>query len=65
MSNLARQDMYFERFIDLVEIIRRVEQVSAEEVCALANEIFLSDLIAVTLLGNLNGLKLPRTALRC
>jgi predicted Zn-dependent peptidase len=65
MSNLARQDMYFDRFIDQDEIIRRVEQVTSEEVCGLANEIFQSDKIAVTLLGNLNGLKLPRTALRC
>ena len=65
MSNLARQDMYFDRFIDQDEIIRRVEQVTSEEVCALANEIFQSDRIAVTLLGNLNGLKLPRTALQC
>ena len=65
MSNLARQDMYFDRFIDQDEIIQRVEQVSAEEVCALANEIFLSDQVAITLLGNLNGLKLPRTAIQC
>jgi predicted Zn-dependent peptidase len=65
MSNLARQDMYFDRFIDQDEIIQRVEQVSVDDVRALANEIFKSELIAITLLGNLDGLKLPRSAVRC
>jgi predicted Zn-dependent peptidase len=65
MSNLARQDMYFDRFISQDEIIQRVEGVSANEICALANEMFQSEKIAVTLLGNLDGLKLPRTALQC
>jgi predicted Zn-dependent peptidase len=65
MSNLARQDMYFDRFISQDEIIQRVEGVSANEICALANEMFQREKIAVTLLGNLDGLKLPRTALQC
>jgi predicted Zn-dependent peptidase len=64
MSNLARQDMYFDRFIGQDEIIRSVEAVSAEQVSDLANEIFTRDSVAVTLLGNLNGLKLPRTAIQ-
>jgi predicted Zn-dependent peptidase len=65
MSNLARQEMYFDRFIDQDEIIQRVEGVTAEEITALANQIFRSELVAVTLLGNLNGLKLPRAAIAC
>lgn len=64
MSNLARQDMYFDRFIGQDEIIRSVEAVTAEQVADLANEIFTRDSVAVTLLGNLNGLKLPRTAIQ-
>jgi predicted Zn-dependent peptidase len=65
MSNLARQEMYFDRFIDQDEIIQRVEGVTADNITALANQIFRSELVAVTLLGNLNGLKLPRTAIAC
>lgn len=65
MSNLARQEMYFDRFISQDEIIRSVESVTAEEVCTLANEIFKSEKVAVTLLGNLDGLKLPRSAVVC
>jgi predicted Zn-dependent peptidase len=64
MSNLARQDMYFERFIGQDEIIRSVEAVTAQQVAELANEIFTRDAVAVTLLGNLDGLKLPRTAIQ-
>ena len=64
MSNLARQDMYFERFIGQDEIIRSVEAVTAQQVADLANEIFTRDAVAVTLLGNLDGLKLPRTAIQ-
>jgi predicted Zn-dependent peptidase len=64
MSNLARQDMYFERFIGQDEIIRCVEAVTAAQVADLANEIFTRDAVAVTLLGNLNGLKLPRAAIQ-
>ena len=64
MSNLARQDMYFDRFIGQDEIIRSVEAVTADQVTNLANEIFTRDAVAITLLGNLNGLKLPRTAIQ-
>ena len=36
MSNLARQQMYFERFFSLDEILERVEAVTEEEVMAMA-----------------------------
>jgi len=32
MSNLARQEMYFDRFFDLDEIIERVEAVTAGDI---------------------------------
>jgi predicted Zn-dependent peptidase len=65
MSNLARQEMYFGQFIDFDEIIRRVEEVTAQDLANLANEFFRGDAIAVTVLGNLNGLKLTRDQLAC
>jgi predicted Zn-dependent peptidase len=65
MSNLARQEMYFDRFFGLDEIIRRIELVTAEELTQLAGELFHSDRIAVTVLGNLDGLKLTREQLAC
>jgi predicted Zn-dependent peptidase len=65
MSNLARQEMYFDRFFGMDELIEKIEQVSAEELKALAEEFFQTDSIAVTVLGNLDGFKLHREQLAC
>ena len=65
MSNLARQQMYFNYFFDQEEILKRVEAVTAEQVKAKANELFKPELVAVTLLGRLDGLKMPRERLVC
>jgi len=65
MSNLARQEMYFDRFIGLDEIVNSIEAVTAQNVVSLANEFFVPQNIAVTVLGNLNGLKISRDQLTC
>ncbi len=65
MSNLARQEMYFDRFYGLDELIEKIEAVTAEELQTLANTFFQTDNIAVTILGNLNGLRLTREQLAC
>jgi predicted Zn-dependent peptidase len=65
MSNLARQQMYFERFFGLDEIIDRVEAVTEDEVMAMATELFKPYKVALTLLGRLDGLHLNRSQLVC
>jgi len=65
MSNLARQEMYFDRFFGLDELIERIEKVTVDELTVLSNEFFQTESIAVTVLGNLNGLKLTRDQLAC
>jgi predicted Zn-dependent peptidase len=65
MSNLARQEMYFDHFYTLDELIQKIESVTAEELKDLANQFFQTDSIAVTVLGNLNGVKLTREQLAC
>jgi predicted Zn-dependent peptidase len=65
MSNLARQEMYFDRFYTMDELIEKIEGVTADELKELANEFFRTESIAVTVLGNLNGLKLTRDQLAC
>ena len=65
MSNLARQEMYFDRFYGLDELIERIEAVTAEDLQQTANQFFRTDQIAVTVLGNLQGLKLTREQLAC
>lgn len=65
MSNLARQEMYFDRFFSLDETIEQIESVTAAELSEMANQLFQTDKIAVTVLGNLDGLKLSREQLIC
>lgn len=65
MSNLARQEMYFDRFFTLDELIENIEAVRAEDLRTMAEEFFRTDSIAVTVLGNLDGLKLRRSHLTC
>jgi predicted Zn-dependent peptidase len=65
MSNLARQAMYFEQFYGMDDLIAKIESVTAEDLQQLAEEFFHTDSIAVTVLGNLNGLKITREQLAC
>src|SRR5215467_8125592 len=65
MSNLARQEMYFDRFYGLDELIEKIQAVTAEELKDLGNYFFKTENIAVTVLGNLNGLRLTREQLEC
>jgi predicted Zn-dependent peptidase len=65
MSNLARQELYFDRFYSMDEIIDRVESVTTDDLIRLALEYFQTGSIAVTVLGNLNGLKISRDQLTC
>jgi predicted Zn-dependent peptidase len=65
MSNLARQQMYFERFFGLEEILAMVEGVTEEQVMEMAARLFQPERVAVTLLGRLDGLRLTRSRLAC
>jgi predicted Zn-dependent peptidase len=65
MSNLARQDMYFDRFYGMDELIEKIEAVTVEDLQEMANDFFRTQSIAVTVLGNLNGLKVSRDQLAC
>ncbi len=65
MSNLARQAMYFDRFYGMDQLIQRIEAVTSEDLKQLAEEFFQTESIAVTVLGNLDGLKLRREQLAC
>ncbi|HVN94580.1 MAG TPA: pitrilysin family protein [Terracidiphilus sp.] len=65
MANLARQEMYFHHFFSADEIIARIGAVTAEQVQAMAQQLFQPERIAVTLLGRLDGVKLSRSRLVC
>jgi predicted Zn-dependent peptidase len=65
MSNLARQEMYFKRFFTLDELVERIEGVTHHDIQRLANTFFDPKQIALTVLGNLKGLKITRDELAC
>jgi predicted Zn-dependent peptidase len=65
MANLARQEIYFHQFVTEEEVIARIDEVSADQVQAMAQRLFDPARIAVTLLGRLDGVKLSRSKLAC
>jgi predicted Zn-dependent peptidase len=65
MSNLARQEMYFDHFFGVDEILQKVEEVNEEQVMAMANRLFAPEKVAVTMLGRLDGIKVTRGNLVC
>jgi len=65
MSNLARQEMYFQRFYAVPEILDQVAQVTSADLMRMAQQLFVPESVAVALLGNLNGLKITREHLAC
>ena len=65
MSTLARQEMFFGRFFTLDEIVERIEAVTAEEIAAILQQFFRTELISLTILGRLDGLRIPRKMLTC
>jgi len=63
MSHLARQEIYFDRQFGLDETLQGIEQVTAEEVQRVAVDLFRNGSLAATVLGNVNGLQIPRERL--
>jgi len=63
MSHLARQEIYFDRQFGLDETLAGIEKVTAQDVQRVATELFKNDSLAATVLGNVNGLQIPRERL--
>jgi predicted Zn-dependent peptidase len=63
MSHLARQEIYFDRQFSLDETLQGIERVSPEDVLRVAGELFSNGSLAATVLGQVNGLQLPRERL--
>jgi predicted Zn-dependent peptidase len=65
MSNLARQEIFYDRLHSMDEITTNIEAVTSAEVQQVAAEFFVPERVAATMLGNLSGLKLTRKLLLC
>ena len=65
MSNLARQEIFYDRLHGIDEITAHIEAVTSEEVQQVAREFFVPESVAVTILGNLSGMELTRKQMFC
>jgi predicted Zn-dependent peptidase len=63
MSHLARQEIYFDRQFGLDETLQGIEKVTPAEVQRVAVDLFKNGSLAATVLGNVNGLQIPRERL--
>jgi predicted Zn-dependent peptidase len=65
MSNLARQELYFDHFMSLDEMLYSIESVTREEVLAIAQEFFNTENIALAVLGRIGDTQISREDLVC
>ncbi len=63
MSHLARQEIYFDRQFGLDETLLGIERVTTADVQRVAHDLFRNGSLAATVLGNVNGLDIPRERL--
>jgi len=59
MSRLARQEIYFGKYLAMDDIIKGVEKVTVEQVQRLAHQLFNPDNIALTILGPISRADVP------
>jgi len=59
MSRIARQEIYFGKYMSMDEIIKNVEKVTAEQVQDVARQIFTSQNVSLTVLGPLTRADVP------
>jgi predicted Zn-dependent peptidase len=65
MANLARQHLYFNRFLTLDEMAENIERVTADEMQEAAQAFFHSRNVALAVVGNLDGVRIAREDLVC
>jgi predicted Zn-dependent peptidase len=63
MSHVARQEIYFDRQFGLDETLEGIERVTPADVRRVAGDLFRNGSLAATVLGNVNGLQIPRERL--
>jgi predicted Zn-dependent peptidase len=63
MSRLARQEIYFGKYLSMDDIIKGVEKVNREQVQALARRLFAPGNLSLTVLGPLTRADVPDSVL--
>lgn len=65
MSNLARQELYFQRFWTFNEMLEAIEAVTRDQVQAIAHQFFTTENIALAMLGRVKSMDITREDLVC
>jgi predicted Zn-dependent peptidase len=65
MSNLARQELYFQRFWTFNEMLEAIEAVTREQVQGIAQQFFTTENVALAMLGRVKGMEITREDLAC
>ena len=65
MSNLARQELYFPRFLSFDEMLESIEAVTRDEVQQIAQEFFDAEKIELAMLGRIQEKEITRENLAC
>ncbi len=60
MTRLAKNEIYFSRFLSVDEVMDRIDTVTVEQVTELANDLFRTEHLCLTLLGPINQNQLNR-----
>ncbi|MCX5905709.1 MAG: pitrilysin family protein [Deltaproteobacteria bacterium] len=60
MNRLAKSEIYFHRFVKTEEIIEKIEKVTADEVIRLAEQLFQTQALSLTVLGPVTEKTIPR-----
>lgn len=63
MSRIARQEIYFGKYLSIDDIVKGVEKVTGAQVQDLARQLFVRENIALTILGPLSGADVPDSVL--
>ena len=65
MGNLARQELYFDHFFTMDEMIQSIEEITAPQLQTIAQEFFDPKNITLAMLGNLGEFRIRREDLVC
>jgi predicted Zn-dependent peptidase len=63
MSRLARQEIYYGKYLSVDDIIKGVEKVTAEQVQQMAKQLFAAENISLAILGPLSRADVPDSVL--
>ena len=63
MGRIARQEIYFGKYLSFDDTIKAVDKVTAEQIGRIAQQLFTPESLALSILGPLNKTDVPDAVL--